>query len=103
MRIVVKREQAKRDIEECFVFIAEDELDIAINFLVRAEETFDLLAEMPFLGSLKEFRSQKLRNLRTWHVKGFDDYLIFYRPTENGVEVFRVLHAKRDIASIFDE
>ena len=28
---------------------------------------------------------------------GFPNYLIFYRPVESGIEIIRVLHAKRDI------
>ncbi len=28
---------------------------------------------------------------------------IFYRPTDDGIEVLRVLHGKRDIEEIFDE
>ena len=103
MNNVIKREQAKRDLEECFVYIAEENLDIAVHFLAYAEETLELLAKMPFLGTPRDFRSHKLRTLRMWHVKGFEDYLIFYRPIDDGVEVFRVLHGKRDIESIFDE
>jgi toxin ParE1/3/4 len=34
MNNVIKREQAKRDLEECFVYIAEENLDIAVHFLV---------------------------------------------------------------------
>ena len=34
MSNVIKREQAKRDLEECFVYIAEENLDIAVHFLV---------------------------------------------------------------------
>ena len=38
-----------------------------------------------------------------WHVKGFEDYLIFYRPIDDGVEIFRVLPGKRDIEAIFND
>ena len=36
-----------------------------------------------------------------WRVAGFPNHLIFYRPIESGVEVIRVLHASRDIESLF--
>ena len=77
--------------------------DVAVHFLVYAEETLELLAKMPFLGTPRDFRSHKLRTLRMWHVKGFEDYLIFYRPIDDGVEIFRVLHGKRDIEAIFND
>jgi toxin ParE1/3/4 len=35
-----------------------------------------------------------------WLVKGFEKYLIFYRTTDELVEIVRVLHAARDIDGI---
>jgi plasmid stabilization system protein ParE len=34
-------------------------------------------------------------------VSGFELISIFYRPTDHGIEVARVLHGARDIARIF--
>jgi toxin ParE1/3/4 len=36
-------------------------------------------------------------------VRGFENYVIFYRTVEQGVEIVRVLHAARDIAAIFED
>jgi hypothetical protein len=33
-------------------------------------------------------------------VKGFEQYLIFYRPVPEGIELIRVYHAARDIDEI---
>ena len=33
-------------------------------------------------------------------VQGFEKHLVFYRPTEAGIEIVRVLHAARDIAAV---
>jgi toxin ParE1/3/4 len=38
-------------------------------------------------------------NLRSFPAKG---YVIFYQPTDDGVEISRVLHGSRDIQSEFD-
>lgn len=38
-----------------------------------------------------------------WQVRGFENYVIFYRPIEHGIEIVRVLHAARDIAAVFEE
>ncbi len=100
---VTKRTQAERDLEESFVYIGEENLDAGVRFLVAAEESIEFVAKMPHIGSPREFRSSRLRNVRVWPVKGFEDYLIFYRPTDDGIEVMRVLHGKRDIEEIFDE
>jgi len=103
MNNVNKREQAKRDLEEIFVFIGERDLDTGLDFLFAAEQTFEILAKMPLIGSPRRFRSSRLRNLRQFPVKSYEDYLIFYRPTEDGIEVLRVLHGRRDIEAIFEE
>jgi toxin ParE1/3/4 len=100
---VTKRRQAERDLEECFVYIAEENIDAGVHFLVAAEESCEFLAKMPMIGSPRELRSKRLRNLRVWPVKGFEDYLIFYRPMDDGIEVLRVLHGRRDIEGIFSD
>ena len=100
---VVKRRAARLDLVEIADFLAihSGKLQTGFQFLLAAEETFDFLVQMPLLGSPRRLRSSKLRNLRQWPVKGYADYLIFYRPLQNGIEVFRVLHAKRDIEDVF--
>ena len=44
-------------------------------------------------------RPQAIRDLAD--IAGFDSHLIFYRPFESGVEIIRVIHAKRDIEGLF--
>lgn len=39
-------------------------------------------------------------NLRSYPYK---NYVIFYLPIENGVEVFRVLHAARNVEEVFTD
>jgi len=46
---IFKRPQAERDIEECFVFIAEDDLDTEVYCLAPVE---DLLKQLVFKSSL---------------------------------------------------
>lgn len=99
---VRKRPQAERDIEECFVFIGEANLDVAVHFLVAVEETVEIIAENPFVGNLREFKDSKARNIRMILVKGFRSYRIFYKTDDNAIEIVRVLHGARDLRGIFD-
>lgn len=103
MSRIIRREIVKSDIEECFVFIAEDNLDFALLFLEAAEDSFEFLVQNRFLGSPRGYFSDRLKDLRMWQIKGFEDYCIFYRPVEEGIEILRVLHVRRDIKSIFSE
>ncbi len=41
--------------------------------------------------------------IRRWRVNDFENFLIFYRPIDDGIEVIRVLHGARDIESLFSQ
>jgi toxin ParE1/3/4 len=94
---------AAADLLEIASFIAEDNLDAAERFLDAAEATFTHLASMPLIGRTVTFQHPQAQSMRVWRVQGFENYLIFYRAVERGIEVIRVLHAARDIEEIFAE
>ncbi len=56
---VEKSVQAKRDIEEAFVYIGEENLDTAVYFLVAVEESIEMIATHPFIGSSRHFQNTK--------------------------------------------
>ena len=45
----------------------------------------------------------KLQGLRKWRVKKFNKYIVFYRYSDDLVEIIRILYAGRDIAVILEE
>jgi toxin ParE1/3/4 len=77
--------------------------EIAFRFLDAAETTFRDLATMPEMGAPRLYKDPALAGVRMWRVAGFSSLLIFYRPLPTGIEVIRVLHAKRDIEELFGE
>ena len=68
--IVEKSDRSSRDIEEAFVYIAENNLDRAVEFLVAIEDSLALVAENPGMGWIRDFENSKLTGLRVWRVKG---------------------------------
>ena len=102
-RSIIKKTQAKRDLVEHFVFIGQDNLEAAHRFLAAADGTFQQLAETPGLGRLREVSNPDLKGLRSWRIRGFENWLVFYRPIEDGIEVIRVLHGARDIEGVLEE
>jgi toxin ParE1/3/4 len=100
---VENRPRAIRDLADLAVYLAEESgsSDLAFRFLDAAEAGFEQLAAMPEIGVAREYRDPELAGVRMWRIAGFDHYLIFYRPTRSGVEIIRVLHAKRDIEALF--
>ncbi len=97
-----KKPQAERDIEECFVYIGEDNLDIAVHFLVAVEDSIEQIGRNPLIGSARKFENARIENLRIWTVKNFTDYHIFYTVKENAIEIVRVIHGARDLPNIFN-
>jgi toxin ParE1/3/4 len=100
---VDKRPQAIRDLADIAVYLAQEGGidDLAFRFLDAAEASFAKLATMPAMGVAREYLDPELEGVRMWHIAGFDSHLIFYRPFESGVEIIRVIHAKRDIEGLF--
>lgn len=84
-------------------FIAQNNPDAATRVVEAAYETFKSLAANPSLGSVRRFRNPRLRGVRSWRVTGFENYLIFYRPVPDGVQVLHVYHGARDIEALLGE
>jgi toxin ParE1/3/4 len=99
-RRIVIRPRADRDVTEQANYLALDSRDAALRFYAATDETFQQLANMPKLGSVRDYRNPRLMGLRMWPVKGFRKYLIFYRPITNGIEIIRVLRGEQDLGAI---
>jgi toxin ParE1/3/4 len=69
---------------------------IAVRFRAAVREAIDRLVAMPAAGAPKRLPNPRLAGLRTWPVKGFDEFRVYYIPHETVVAVIRVLHDKRD-------
>jgi toxin ParE1/3/4 len=80
----------------------EASLETALRFYDAACSTFEKMTRMPALGERRDSADPRLAGLRVWRVEGFEKHLIFYRPTDDGVDIIRVLHGARDIASVLD-
>jgi len=73
------------------------------SFLDAAESAFAQLARMPQMGSALYHPNPRLQNLRFWPVTGFRNYLVFYFPLSDGVEIVRVLHGAREWKQVLEE
>lgn len=97
-----EKPEAKIDLLQHFIYIGEENLDTAERFLSAVEDALAKLSEMPGMGPTRAFTKPELRDVRSWPVKGFQNYLIFYRATEKRLEVMRVVHGARDVDRIFE-
>jgi toxin ParE1/3/4 len=58
---------------------------------------------MPNLGKSYQINNPKLKGLRQWKIKGFQQYIIFYLVSEEFLKIVRIIYATRDIATILEK
>ncbi len=87
---------ARSDLDEIWFYIAQDDPDTADRFIRLIVSRFPKLASMPQMGWQREELSPRLRSFPV------GNYIIFYRPTENGIEIVRVVHGARDLPPLFE-
>src|SRR5437867_8028874 len=69
---------ARDDLDEIHAYIAADNPDAAEHTREAAFATFAMLAQTPGLGRARRFRHSLLTDLRSFGIRGFTDYLVFY-------------------------
>ncbi len=100
-RYVIVKPRADQDVRDRFDYLVlEAGLSVALRFHGAVTADTAGLLELPEKGRLAGFRGRRLGSLRRWPVSDFERISIFYRPTDYGIEVARVLHGARDIDRI---
>ncbi len=86
------RHDAELDAFGYFQYLNEYNPPTARRFLDAIDQTVTNLALQPLKGRLRKFRGDDLKNIRSWRVDDFENYLIFYRFAESRLEILRVKH-----------
>jgi toxin ParE1/3/4 len=82
---------AKQDLTQITQYIARDNLSAAMEWLGKTRITCELLAAQSGIGQL--VKTKRFSDARR-HVAG--NYLVYYRPISDGVEILMVVHGARD-------
>ena len=86
---------AQRDLDEIWCYIGSFDVHAADRWLDAVKQRFKVLATQPRAGQARPNLAPELRFLPV------GNYLISYRPIENGVEIARVIHGARDYGPEF--
>jgi toxin ParE1/3/4 len=101
---ILRRPRAKADLIEHYSHIARDKAAPAERFLRVAESAFELLARTPAIGTVWVSPNPRLAGVRVYPLpRGFRNYLVFYRPLPDGVEILAVLHGARDLGAVLED
>lgn len=95
MTRVVFAPAAEADLELIHDYIAAENAAAAAALVTRLKDLEARLADAPGMGRA---RPELLPDLRSFP---FGNYLLFYRRSDHGIEVVRVLHGARDIPALF--
>jgi plasmid stabilization system protein ParE len=95
------QEAAEQDILRQVEWYAEQGLpDVARRFHTAVLDAIEALLAMPEAGPPKPTNNPRLTGLRSWHVKGFDEFRVYYLARPELITVVRILHSKRDTRAI---
>src|SRR6478736_2363230 len=96
MKRYVLTATAKKDINDIWDYIAAENIEAADRVLDALESAMAKLAKTPGLGHWREELADKRHRFHLVY-----SYLIVYRHEANPIQIVRVLHAARDLRSIF--
>ncbi|MBI5279678.1 MAG: type II toxin-antitoxin system RelE/ParE family toxin [Burkholderiales bacterium] len=96
-RQVVLRALAVADADAAIEWYLEEAgPEVALGFIDALQAANAHIARHPGTGSLRWGQALDIPGLRCWRLSRFP-FLVFYFETQAGVDVWRVLHAERDI------
>lgn len=97
---LIYAEEADRDLQAIYDYIAADSPNRAVQYLGKMEQAILQLQEFPNMGHESRYREMRALGVR---ILSFEDYLIFHtvnRQSET-VSIVRVLHGSVDYKRLF--
>ncbi len=96
-----KHERAKQDLIDIYEYYVQRNETTARRFLEESRQAFDLILQMPGIGRRWNSPIAAMKNLRVTSIsRRFNDYVIFYRPVTDGIQIIAIIHGARDLPAI---
>ena len=93
--------RAAADVEDAIAHLRGTVGDaVALSFIDALEDGVNLVTRSPNAGSLRFAYELAIPELRAWGLKRLP-YVIFYVPREGRLDIWRVLHTRRDLPGAF--
>jgi toxin ParE1/3/4 len=94
---IVPRERGRRDVEAAVEYYASEAGEqVALGLIDALESAYRAIASHPAIGSPRYGHELNLPGLRSRALKRYP-YVVFYIERADHIDVWRVLHAQRDI------
>ncbi|MEA5574097.1 type II toxin-antitoxin system RelE/ParE family toxin [Calothrix sp. UHCC 0171] len=82
---------AEQDLEDIWVYLAENNQIAADKQIGNILNRLPMLAQFPDMGQIRDDLGKQIRS---FPVK---PYIVFYTKVDDGIEVIRILHQSKDI------
>ena len=94
---VVPRARARQDVDDAIEFyLSEGALDAAEGFIDALQDAYLLIGRNASIGSPRYGHELNIPGLRSQRLRRYP-YLVFYFEFQTHIEIWRVLHGRRDI------
>ena len=102
-RRIELRQLAAADIDDATDhYLGEGGEALALRFIDAVEHAVGRIGRSPHLGSLRFSYELDIPELRAWPLDRFS-YVVFYVATNDHIDVWRVLHSRRDIPTALSD
>lgn len=89
--------RADVDLQQIWVYIAEDNIAAADRLWEQLQSAIHLLSLNPYMGEAVGLRLVEIRQF------SIRNYVMYFRPLPDGIRLLRVIHASRDVRALIDE
>src|SRR3954447_26672550 len=87
--------EAASDLNDVHDYLAQRNPATAARVVQEFERVCRLLAQFPLMGARRDTLLPGMRSFPS------GNYIIFYRPLDDGVEILRIVHGSRDLTGLF--
>jgi toxin ParE1/3/4 len=100
---VIHRVLAVTDVQDAVAYyLKEDAQDDALAFVDALEDAYAVVGQHPAIGSSRYAIDLEIPGIRSWALPRFP-YVIFYVERDDHIDVWRVLHGRRDIPTLLQD
>ena len=96
-KTLIQRKLALDDVDQAIAYyLGQDAEAAALGFVDALEHAYAHISKNPATGSPRYAHELSIPELRSWPLSKHP-YLVFYTERADQIDVYRVLHMKRDI------
>lgn len=96
------RTLASADLEDAAIYYRDNaDEQTALGFLDEVQAAVKLISSGPGIGTLRYSYDLDIPGLRAFPIRRFD-HAVFYVEDDDVVDVWRILHTRRDIPATFE-